>query len=66
MVLRGFARIDLGCEPAPDEATILRMRYLLEEHGPSRQHPDMENLKLAICGVRITTGIFVDAAEFKL
>ena len=31
-VLRGFAGIDLGRTPVPDETTILNFRHLLEEH----------------------------------
>jgi IS5 family transposase len=31
-VLRGFAGIDLGRGPAPDETTILNFRHLLEAH----------------------------------
>jgi Transposase domain (DUF772) len=32
-VLRRFAGVDLGRAAAPDEATILRFRHLLEEHA---------------------------------
>jgi hypothetical protein len=28
-----FARVELGDEVVPDESTILRFRYLLEQHG---------------------------------
>lgn len=30
--LRHFVGIDLGCERAPDETTVLNFRHLLEEH----------------------------------
>ena len=30
--IRGFVGIDLSCESAPDETTILNFRHLLEEH----------------------------------
>src|SRR6202171_2641768 len=32
-VMRSFVGIDLGCEPAPDATTVLKLRHLLERHG---------------------------------
>src|ERR1700682_3020836 len=60
-VLRLFAGIDLGREPAPDETTILHFRHLLEKHDLGRSMLKMVNEYLALCGVRISTGTIVDA-----
>ena len=60
-VLRLFAGIDLGREPAPDETTILHFRHLLEKHDLGRSILKMVNEYLALCGVRISTGTIVDA-----
>jgi IS5 family transposase len=60
-VLRLFAGIDLGREPAPDETTILHFRHLLEKHGLGRKMLQLVNEYLALCGVRVSTGTIVDA-----
>jgi IS5 family transposase len=60
-VLRLFAGIDLGREPAPDETTILNFRHLLEKHDLGRKMWNVVNEYLAQCGVRISTGTIVDA-----
>ena len=60
-VLRLFAGIDLGREPAPDETTILHFRHLLEKHDLGRKMLKMVNEYLARCGVRVSTGTIVDA-----
>jgi transposase, IS5 family len=60
-VLRLFAGIDLGREPAPDETTILHFRHLLEKHDLGRKMLQMVNEYLALCGVRVSTGTIVDA-----
>jgi transposase, IS5 family len=60
-VLRVFAGIDLGREPAPDETTILNFRHLLEKHDLGRAMLNVVNEYLAQCGVRISTGTIVDA-----
>jgi transposase, IS5 family len=60
-VLRLFAGIDLGREPAPDENTILHFRHLLEWHELGRKMLKMVNEYLALCGVRVSTGTIVDA-----
>jgi hypothetical protein len=49
-VLRLFAGIDLGREPAPDETTILHFRHLLEKHDLGRSMLKMVNEYLALCG----------------
>jgi transposase, IS5 family len=60
-VLRLFAGIDLGREPAPDETTILHFRHLLEKHDLGRKMLQRVNEYLALCGVRVSTGTIVDA-----
>jgi len=60
-VLRLFAGIDLGREPAPDETTILHFRHLLEKHDLGRKMLKMVNEYLGLCGVRVSTGTIVDA-----
>ena len=60
-VMRQFAGIDLGREPAPDETTVCKFRHLLEEHQLGEQILGTVNLHLQTKGVRITTGTIVDA-----
>ena len=60
-VMRGFAGIDLGREPAPDETTVCKFRHLLEEHGLGGQMLEAVNAHLRQKGVRITPGTIVDA-----
>ena len=60
-VLRGFAGVDLGRAPAPDETTILNFRHLLEEHGLCEKIFDAVNLYLDHNGIRIATDTIVDA-----
>lgn len=60
-VMRGFAGIDLGREPVPDETTVCKFRHLLEEHGLGGEILETVNLYLQRRGVRITTGTIVDA-----
>jgi IS5 family transposase len=59
--LRCFVGVDLGVAAAPDEATILRFRHLLEEHDLGGAMLDAVNGHLADKGIRITTGTIVDA-----
>ena len=33
LLMRHFARIDLGSEPVPDETTVCKFRHLLEKHS---------------------------------
>jgi IS5 family transposase len=60
-VMRQFAGIDLGREPAPDETTVCKFRHLLEEHGLGGEMLEAVNLHLQEKGVRITSGTIVDA-----
>jgi IS5 family transposase len=59
--LRGFAGIDLGAEPAPDETTICRFRHLLEAHELSERIFDDVLAHLEAKGLKIATGTIVDA-----
>lgn len=59
--LRGFAGIDLGAEPAPDETTILRFRHLLEAHDLSARIFEDVLAHLEAKGMKIATGTIVDA-----
>jgi len=60
-VLRGFAGVDLGRAPAPDETTILNFRHLLERHDLCGAMLDAVNHYLESRGIRIGTGTIVDA-----
>jgi IS5 family transposase len=59
--MRGFAGIDLGREPAPDETTVCRFRHLLEAHGLGRRLFDEVQRYLTAHGLKIATGTIVDA-----
>jgi IS5 family transposase len=59
--LRGFAGVDLGRAPAPDEATILNFRHLLEARDLCGAMLDAVNHYLEARGIRIGTGTIVDA-----
>jgi IS5 family transposase len=59
--MRGFAGIDLGREPAPDETTILNFRHLLERHDLGRAIFERVHVHLEARGVRIANGTIVDA-----
>jgi IS5 family transposase len=54
-------RIDLGLAPAPDEATILNFRHLLKRRELCGKMLDAVNLYLDRKGIRISTGMIVDA-----
>src|SRR5271157_5360333 len=60
-ILRQFAGIDLGQEPVPDETTVCEFRHLLEEHALGGAMLETVNQHLQEKGVRITTGMIVDA-----
>lgn len=60
-VMRQFAFIDLGQEPAPDETTVCKFRHLLEKHQLGGEMMDTVNLYLQSKGIRITRGTIVDA-----
>ena len=56
VALRGFAGIDLGREPVPDETAVCNFRHLLEGHDLGRSTLKMVNEYLAACGIKIATG----------
>jgi IS5 family transposase len=59
--MRGFAGIDLGCEPVPDETTVCKFRHLLEQHDLGRAVFEQVHRHLASRGVVISKGTIVDA-----
>ncbi|MEK7244646.1 MAG: IS5 family transposase [Pseudomonadota bacterium] len=59
--MRGFAGIDLGREPAPDESTICRFRHLLELHDLGRALFEAVHRHLEANGMKVSTGTIVDA-----
>lgn len=60
--MRGFAGIDLGREPAPDETTICKFRHLIEAHGLSGKLFSAVNKHLSAKGIKVGTGAIMDAA----
>ncbi|MEC4723908.1 IS5 family transposase [Noviherbaspirillum sp. CPCC 100848] len=59
--MRRFAGIDLGCEPVPDETTILRFRRMLEEHDLGRRLFAEVGRILQERGIKVSGGTIVDA-----
>lgn len=59
--MRCFAGIDLGCEPVPDETTILRFRRMLEEHDLGRRLFAEVGRILQERGIKVSGGTIVDA-----
>src|SRR6476660_436976 len=59
--MRRFAGIDLGCEPVPDETTILRFRRLLEAHDLGRHVFAEVGRLLQERGIKVSGGTIVDA-----
>jgi IS5 family transposase len=59
--MRGFAGIDLGREPVPDETTVCRFRHLLEQHDLGRRLFDEVQRHLAEKGLTVAAGTIVDA-----
>ncbi len=59
--MRGFAGIDLGREPVPDETTVCRFRHLLEEHDLGRRLFEEVHRYLEAQGIKIARGTIVDA-----
>jgi transposase, IS5 family len=59
--MRGFAEIDLGREPVPDETTICKFRHLLERHDLGRKLFEEVHLHLEAHGLKVSTGTIVDA-----
>lgn len=60
-VMREFARIDLGNEPAPDETTILNFRHLMEARDFGAELLRLVNVYLAENGLSVSRGTIVDA-----
>lgn len=60
--LREFAGIDIGCEPVPDETTILKFRHLLERHDLGEELFHLVNVYLAENGLSVSKGTIVDAS----
>ena len=61
ITMRGFAGIDLGREPAPDETTICRFRHLLEAHDLGARIFEAVHVHLEANGLKVSTGTIVDA-----
>jgi IS5 family transposase len=61
LAMRGFAGIDLGREPVPDETTVCRFRHLLEQHDLGRRLFDEVQRPLAEKGLTVAAGTIVDA-----
>ena len=59
--MRRFVGIDLGCEPVPDETTILNFRHLLERHDLGQALFARVNECLASRGLKVAGGTIVDA-----
>jgi len=59
--MRGFAGIDLGEEPVPDETTICRFRHLLERHDLGAKLFEQVHRHLERQGIRLSKGTIVDA-----
>src|SRR5262245_4094040 len=51
--MRGFAGIDLGREPVPDETTVCRFRHLLEAYDLGRQLFEEVQRHLAANGLKV-------------
>ncbi|MGA7181444.1 MAG: IS5 family transposase, partial [Thiobacillaceae bacterium] len=56
-----FVGVDLGCEAAPDESTILRFRHLLEKHQLGRKRFEQVHRHLEAQGLKVSTGTIEDA-----
>ena len=61
-VMRDFAGIDLGEEPAPDESTILKFRHLLEAKNMGAELLRLVNTYLDENGLKVSRGTIVDAS----
>lgn len=57
-----FVGIDLGCEPVPDETTILNFCHPLERHELGNQLFHAVGEYLQAQGMKIASGIIVDAS----
>ncbi len=58
--VRRFVGIDLGREPAPDEATICKFRQLLEAHNLGQQLFGLIGQYLKENGLQVSAGTVVD------
>jgi transposase, IS5 family len=61
LTMRGFAGIDLGHEPVPDETTVCRFRHLLEANDLGRRLFEEVHRHLEANGLKLSTGTIVDA-----
>ncbi len=61
-VMRDFAGIDLGEEPAPDESTIVKFRHLLEAKNMGAELLQLVNSYLDENGLKVSRGTIVDAS----
>ena len=61
LAMRGFAGIDLGREPVPDETTVCRFRHLLEQHDLGSRIFEEVHRHLEARGLKVATGTIVDA-----
>jgi transposase, IS5 family len=59
--LRGFAGIELSCDPVPDATTILHFRHWLEQHNLTKVLFDEVGATLAERGLLMRQGTIVDA-----
>jgi len=59
--MRGFAGVDLGREPVPDETTVCKFRHLLEQHDLGRALFEQVHVHLEARGMLISKGTIVDA-----
>jgi IS5 family transposase len=59
--MRAFVGIDLGCEPVPDESTVMRFRHLLEAHALGVRILEEVGRVLMKRGLRLSKGTIVDA-----
>ncbi len=59
--IRGFIRVDLSREAAPDATTLLKFRRLLEEHKLTERIFTAINALLAVKGLMLKEGTVVDA-----
>ena len=59
--MRSFVGIDLGCEPVPDETTVMRFRHLLEPNKLGAKIFEEVGRVLQRRGWRLSKGTIVDA-----
>src|SRR6266851_7111893 len=59
--LRGFAGIELNCDPVPDATTLLKFRHWLERHDLTRVLFDEVGALLEERGLLMRQGTIVDA-----